>query len=668
MIVAALIGFALAALTCLRRRDDHRTQYLGWVILTATSVLTVVTGCRALSGHAEQVSLPWGAPAPVTLAADHLSGMMLVICFGLAAPLCLAAGASRRPGQQSLPALVAALLGALLLVLTSANLYALLLGWEGLTFTFYLLTNLERHLPGRGAAATRAASFGKISGSALLIGGLLLSTGSGSLDMASWSSVASGPSRDIGYLLLLVGFACKVGLIPMQIWLPPTYTAAPAPARALLAGVAVNAGFYGWLRTLQVLGSPPAWLATTVLLIGGITAILGIAQAAVADNLARLIAWSSVENAGVIAAGFGMGLVGANSGQPRLAAAGLVAATAQIVAHSLGKSLLFCATMAIDDDAGTLDLDELRGIGRRLPAAGIGLTIGALTLAGMPLTAGFASEWLTLQALMQQFRTDSLAFQLGAAFAGSLVALTIGVAGLTFVRVVGLTAYGDAAGTEATPRTDISRVYRTAVGVLCFLCLAVSAAAHWEFAAIARGLSQLVGDSARAANAPGWVIQPVYSGFSALSPGKLWIELPLMCLVVLAVTVLFSGRDLWRVRKAPVWSSGSPGVERQGGYTSFSFANPMRRVLATLLVSADHTAPTEDPVRADSVTEGMVRPLLRQVTVVEIVERYAYAPAWRVLMRAVHQAQRLQSGRLDAYLTYMLLTVVAAISVVTFWY
>lgn len=668
MIAATIIGFGVAALTCLRRRDDHRTQYAGWVILAATSVLAVVTGCLALSGHPEHLSLPWGAPAAIALGADHLSGMMLVICFGIAAPLCLAAGASRRPGRQSLPALVAAMLCALLLVLTARNLFALLMGWEGLTFTFYLLTNLERGLPGRGGAATRAASFGKVSGSALLIGGLLLSTSTGSLDLASWSSAAPGTGRDIGYVLLLAGFACKVGLVPAQIWLPPTYTAAPAPARALLAGVAVNAGFYGWLRTLQVLGSPPVWLATAVLVIGGITAILGIAQAAVADNLGRLIAWSSVENAGVIAAGFGMGLVGTNTGQPRLAAAGLVAATAQIVAHSLGKSLLFCATMAIDDDAGTLDLEQLRGVGRKLPAAGLGLAIGALTLAGMPLTAGFASEWLTLQALMQQFRTDSLAFQLGAAFAGSLVALTIGVAGLTFVRVVGLTAYGDASRTNATPGTDISAVYRAAAGALCFLCLAVSAAAHWEFAVIARGLSGLVGDSARAANAPGWVVQPVYSGFSALSPGKLWIELPLMCVAVLAVSAALSGRDLWQVRKAPVWSSGSPGVERQGGYTSFSFANPMRRVLSTMLLSADNTAPTENPQRADSITEGMVRPLRRQVIVVEIVEKYGYQPLWRGLMRVVHLAQRLQSGRLDAYLAYMLLTVIAAISVVTFWY
>lgn len=668
MIETALAGFVLAALTCLRRRDDARTQYIGWVLLAATSVVAAVTGCLALSGHSHQVSLPWGAPAPITLGADHLSGMMLLICFAIAAPLCLAAGASRRPGRQSLPALVAVLLCALLLVLTARNLFTLLLGWEGLTFSFYLLTNLERGLTGRGDAATRAASFGKVSGSALLIGGLLLATHSGSLDLASWSAVGHGASRNIGYVLLLAGFACKVGLVPTQIWLPVTYTAAPAPARALLAGVAVNAGFYGWLRTLQTLGAPPVWLATAVLVVGGVTAILGIAQAAVADNLGRLIAWSSVENAGVIAAGFGMGLVGANTGQPRLAAAGLVAATAQIVAHSLGKSLLYCATMAIDDDAETLDLDQLRGVGRKLPAAGLGLTIGALTLAGMPLTAGFASEWLTLQALMQQFRTGSLAFQLGAAFAGSLVALTIGVAGLTFVRVVGLTAYGDSSRTDATPRTDISRIYRTAIGVLCFLCLAVSAAAHWELAVIARGLSGLVGDSARAANAPGWVVQPVYSGFSALSPGKLWIELPLMCLAVLAVAAAFSGRGLWQVRRAPVWSSGSPGVERQGGYTSFSFANPMRRVLATMLVSADHTAPVEDPQLADSVTAGMVRPLRRQVTVVEVVERYGYAPVWRQLLRVVHLAQRLQSGRLDAYLAYMLLTVIAAISVVTFWY
>lgn len=668
MTIAAVIVFAVAALSCLWRGRATMPQRIGWLVLAIGSVIAVIAGGTAMAGDAHRVSLPLGAPAAITLSADHLSGMMLVICFAVAAPLCVAASAASRHGRQSLPALIAALFASVLLVLTARNLFALLAGWEGLTFSFYLITHLERSLPGRGDAAARAASFGKFSGSALLVGGLLLSASSGSLDLASWSAVAGSGTRDAAYVLLLLAFAVKVGLLPVQIWLPATYAAAPAPARALLAGVAVNVGFYGWLRTLQLLGAPPDWLATVVLVLGGLTGILGIAQAAVADNLARLVAWSSVENAGVIAAGFGMGLVGACTHQRMLTAAGLVAATAQIVAHSLGKSLLYSATMAIDDDAGTLDLDRLRGVGRRMPVAGFGLTIGALTLAGMPLTVGFASEWLTLQALMQQFRTDSLAFQLGAAVGGSLVALTIGVAGLTFVRVVALTAYGDASRTTVTVRTDRSSAYRAAMFTLCAACLGVSAAAHWEFSFIAAGLRQLVGDTARSANAPGWVVQPVYAGFSALSPGKLWVELPLMCVAVLLVVAAVSGRLLWQVRRASVWSSGSPGVERQGGYTSFSFANPMRRVLATMLLTADRTAPSETPERADSVTEGMVRPLRRQVTVVEIVERYGYAPVWRLLRRAGQLAQRLQSGRLDAYLAYMLIAVVAALSVVTFWY
>lgn len=245
------------------------------------------------------------------------------------------------------------------------------------------------------------------------------------------------------------------------------------------------------------------------------------------------------------------------------------------------------------------------------------------------------------------------------------MALTIGVAGLTFVRVVALTAYGDASRTRATPRTDRSPAYRVAIGALCAACLGVSAAAHWEFSFIAGGLQQMVGDTGKSANAPGWVVQPVYSGFSALSPGKLWVEIPLMCVAVLLLVAAVAGRSVWQVRRAPVWSSGSPGVERQGGYTSFSFANPMRRVLATMLLSADSTAPIETAERADSVTEGMVRPLRREVTV---VERYGYAPLWTRLRRLGRLAQRLQSGRLDAYLAYMLIAVVAAMSVVTFWY
>ncbi len=664
MIAAAILVAGLAALSCLL--PNQRIAWrMAWSLLTLSALFGLGAGVAGLTDRTGELQVLLGAPAAFSLSVDRLSGLFLVICFVPTIPLCLCGFGSARVKRRPLPALVAALVVAVLIVVSARNLFTLLFGWEGVTFAFYLLTNFDRQQPRSGPASLYAASFGKASGAALLIGGLLLTASSHSLELSSWSQVPQGAARDAGYVLLLIGFGIKTGLAPWQIWLPRSYAAASAPARALMAGVAVNVGFYGWWRNLEILGAPPAWLTTTMLVLGGITAIFGIAQAAVSTNLATLVAWSSVENAGVIATGFSMGLLGADIHQPKLMAAGLLAATAQVMAHALGKTLLFSATLAIEDDTGTLEIEDLRGVGRRLPAAGAGLVIGSLTLAGMPFTIGFASEWLTLQSLMQQFRATELEYQLGAVVAGSLVALSVGVAGLTFVRVVGFIAYGDEPPAVGASHTDRSPMFRIGLGALCLACLGVAAAAHWQIQLISVGLHQLVGAQVDAANAPDWAIQPVYSGFSALSPGKLWIVVPVLCGVLVMFTCAVSGRRLFAVRRTAAWGSGSPGADRRSGYTAFAFANPMRRILSTMLMSSDTTTPTAH--RGAIAAEDVVGSLHRQARVIDVVERYAYLPVWALVQSVARAAQRLQSGRLDAYLAYMLIAVLAVISVITFW-
>ena len=184
-------------------------------------------------------------------------------------------------------------------------------------------------------------------------------------------------------------------------------------------------------------------------MLAGLTALLGIAHAAVQPGLQRVIAYSSVENSGLILAGYGVALIGVAVRDARLAAAGLLAGTLQIIAHTAAKSLLFTASAVIAprgtvgvEAPGDDDLDALRGAARRLPWSGTGLAIGSLTLAGLPLTVGFVSEWFLLEALMQQFRIPGLGFRLVLALAGAAVALTAGFAGVTFVRLTGLVVLG----------------------------------------------------------------------------------------------------------------------------------------------------------------------------------------------------------------------------------
>lgn len=663
---AALISWC-AGLRRLAGPHVRSAAALAWICAIASAVVFTVVGALAVAGRGQRLWLgDLAGLGSASLTVDALSGLFLIISFGVAVPVMTAAAATANRSRPRLPAAVATALAAVAVVITADNMFVLLFGWETLTVAFYLLSGYDRGLPGRVGGSALTVVFGKISGAAVLLGALLLSGRTHSFAFTAATVDPRSAGGQAAYALLLLGFGIKVGLVPAHIWMPRGYAAAPGPARAIMAGVAVNVGFYGMWRTLDVLGAPPVWLACAVLVVGGVTAVLGIAHAAVNPDLAALISWSSVENAGVITAGFGVALMGAVAGDPKLIAAGLVAGTAQVMAHALGKSTLFVAAATIERAAGTTDLDRLGGVARRLPWAGTGLVVGSLTLAGLPLTAGFASEWFTLEALMQQFRVSSLALQLSAAVTGACVALTVGIAGVTFVRVVALTAFGPVRLGESPMdrlgvRTDRQWPYRLGLAALVTGCLGAAAFAPLQVRLIGRGLTTIVGDQATGANAEPWVLQPVFAEFSALSPTWLWIVLPAMAMTIGGFARLFAGRNPFRARRVAPWSSASPGVDRGVGYTSFAYANPVRNVLATVLLTTSELTPGAAEPGARAV---MSRGLTYRVQVVDVVERYFYRPLAAAVMLLSRLARRLQSGRLDAYMAYMLIAVLAVLAVV----
>ncbi len=189
------------------------------------------------------------------------------------------------------------------MVLTATDAFTLLFAWESVTLAFYLLAGFRRERPRRPASALITLVFGRVSGACLLAGLLLLASRAHSLALTSLAHVPPGALRSAAEVLLLLGFVIKVGLVPFQVWLPRGYAAATGPTRAIMAGVAVNVGFYGLWRTLALLGPPPAGVTGVLLVLAGLTAVLGIAQAAVQPGLQRVIAYSSVENSGLILAG-----------------------------------------------------------------------------------------------------------------------------------------------------------------------------------------------------------------------------------------------------------------------------------------------------------------------------------------------------------------------------
>jgi len=683
VLAAGLIVLALAAVVDLvagaRWPAWCRVPYL---LGAAGSVCVLVAGAAAVAGRvvAIQSGTVLGSVAAgghhlfasvAGLTADRLSGLFLIIAFGAAAAVSLAfaswAAGPAGPGRRGLGASYALALGSVAVVLTARDAFTLLFGWESLTLAFWLLAGFNRGVPSRRVSALITLAFGRISGASLLAGLLLLVTRSGSLTLAGLAHAPGGPLRATACVLLLAGFAVKVGLVPFQVWLPRGYAAAPGPARAIMAGVSVNVGFYGLWRTLAILGPPPAAVIDILLLLASATALLGIAHAAVQGSLQRVIAYSSVENTGLILAGFGVALVGAATGRRSLMAVGLLAATLQVIAHTAAKSLLFAASSSVQPPGGSDDLDSLRGSVRRTPWAGTGLAVGSLTLAGLPPTAGFVSEWFLLEALMQQFRVPGLADRLVLAVAGAAVALTAGFAGVTFVRVIGMVVLGRPTAKQHGAATDTGRLGRVGIILLAAACLALAAVTPLEIRLIGAGLAPVLpAPAVTAALKSPWVVQPVFAGFSILSPSWLWIVMPSLFAAVAILTWLASGSRLLRVRRVPAWRSATAGVSGHDSYTAFGFANPTRRVLGAVLHTRAGVTRREIGSAGEGEDVAATAPHVEYSSdVIEVTEQYLYRPFQRPFALLVRQAQRLQSGRLDAYLAYMLIALIAALAVLT---
>lgn len=667
LLLAGLCVFAAGAAGALaigQRRAWARTiPYLAGM---AGSACLVTVGVLATLGPADTVRLgrlfDIGASA---LRIDGLAGLFLTLTSGLGVAIssCAVSWAhrsERAPGRGS-GAGYLLLLGSVAVVIVAGDAFSFLFAWETLSISFFVLVGATRARSSQAAASWMTLAIGKLGGAALLLGFLLLAGQAGSFTLSAWGAVSPGALRGAAYALLVLGFGVKVGVVPFQAWMPTGYPAASGPLRAAMAGLAVNAGFYGLWRFFAILGRPPLALVVAVLALGAVTALLGAVFAAAQSNLNRVIAYSSVENGGLILVGYGVALTGATIGRPALVAVGLLAATLQTLAHAVAKSALFVTAGYAESELGTADLEQVGGFGRTHRWSGFAFGSGALTLAGLPPTIGFVSEWFLLEALLQQFRLHQLPLRLAMAGAGALVALTAGVAALVFVRLLGLTVLGPSrpGGSPARASTEPDLTRRAGLLSLALGCWGLALAAPSVIRFVARGLGPVVAPqvTSGALSSP-WVLQPVFSSFSILSPTWLYVVGAVgLAAVGLGSLALSRGR-LLRVRRVPAWRSAGGGVSGPDHYSPFAYANVLRHVLSNVLGTQQTLEVIEEARTPGHSAHAHVE---HRVVLTEPVESYLYRPVSRAFLRVATWVTRLQSGRLDAYVAYMLVVLIAVL-------
>jgi hydrogenase-4 component B len=628
---------------------------LGALASLAGAALAVPVGGGAALGHPATVSLgSWLGFGDAALRIDGIAGVFL----GLVGITGAAVGLryAERPASRGVTSLHALVLLSVAVVIGADQAFVFLLAWEGLAVAVYLTASADRRRPGTLLAGYLTGGLNKISGAALLAAFALLHGRTGSFRFSDWHAQAAhlaGHTRSIVFLLLLIGFASKIGVPPLQAGLPAGYEAAPGPAAASLS-VALVAGFYGlWRLVFETIGPAQLWWGEVVLVVGALTALVGILYAIADDDLLRFLGFSSVEHTGVTLLGFGAALIGQATGHAQLAAVGLLAATLHLTAHALAKTLALLAAERIGRAAGTTRMRPLGDVGRDLPRTSAALALATVTLAALPPFGGFVSEWFTLESLIQGFRIDDTLAQLLMALAAAALALTAGLGLLAFAKLFGSVVLGRA----RTPRERIGEPRDPGAGlVLLGACAALlGVAAPWEIRLLGRALTGAVGfNPASHAISHPLVLGPVYGDFSVLAPT--WLAL---VLAAFATTTALAVRLLRRapVRRAAPWVSGTALDARLVQYTPAGYSNPIRVVLRPLYAFRRSVRPVAQPTPGEPT-------LVLETQVVPMIEAHVYRPLTALMLGVTAQVRRFQSGRLGTYLAYVLVTLIVIVALI----
>ncbi|HEY7622227.1 MAG TPA: proton-conducting transporter membrane subunit [Solirubrobacteraceae bacterium] len=580
---------------------------------------------------------------------DRLGGLFLLLLGAAGAPLLAATTGGSAERAARLPAALRPLLVlAVVSVFLFDNVFLFLVAWEVSVLLIFALVGVRFRAPSASRAAALTLTLGKLGGAAVFTGLLLLGARAGTFSFAGLAIEGPGLSstvRGVCFVLLFVGFGVKAAIVPVQTWLPGAYGETNSESAGVLAAVALNLAFYGMLRTwFGFLGVPAVWWAVVALVVGAITALLGILGGILQRRLRTFVAYSSIENSGLIVAAMGIALMGAAHHETGLVGLGLVAATFQIAAHTIAKAGLFTAVAAVERSADTSDMDRLGGLYRALPWAAFGALFGAAALAALPPFSGFASEWLIFEGLMQGFRVPGTGAHVAMALTGASLALTAGLAALAFVRALGMTFLG-------MPRADIvpqpePRVRKAALAALGLGSLALGVAAPWVVEILEQGTADIGGTAAFGRIAqPDWLVEPGYPGFASISP------------TVLAITLLGFAAGFWVLRAllrarvdtrvVPVWASGVIAHGSREQYTAGGYAN-MARVIFNVVYR----------VHPQLQAHGDER-FPERLTVVRDEPRifdpgWLYRPITRPLLWVADRLRYVQAGYLALYLLYLL--------------
>jgi hydrogenase-4 component B len=656
-LAVSLLLLAVVSVGFARFRSGSSIVYAAACVVSALAALSSMVALAR--GMPLQATLPLGLPGTgMRLELDALSAVFsIIVNLGVALASLYAVGYARsdpNPGRV-LPFYCLFLLG-MNLVLVADDAFTFLLSWEFMSLSSWALV-VSRHEEKKNRDAgflyLLMASFGTLS--LLFAFGLLAGETGGYAFDAMRERGLSPLLASLAFLLVLIGAGSKAGLAPLHVWLPPAHSAAPSHVSALMSGVMTKVAVYGFIRiAFDLLGEPVWWWGTLVLLLGGVTAVLGALFALMQDDLKRLLAYSSVENIGIVFIGLGLALAFEANGMKLAAAIAATAAIFHCFNHALFKSLLFFGAGAVQHATTTRDLNQLGGLIHRMPATAIAFLVGSVAIASLPPLNGFVSEWLTLQAILLSPEVSDWGLKFAIPAVGVLLALSGALAGAVFVKAFGVAFLGRPRSPAAVNAHETDKFSLAAMGAAATLCVLAGALPGYFVDGFASAVTLMTGTRMPDQSALPWFsLVPVAAERSSYSGLLLLVFLLFAAYGAVIVIHQFVSNA---IRRAPPWDCGYPDARPQTQYTASSFAQPVRRVYGALLLRSKDFVFMPPP--------GDIRAATFRVEMRDLIWEKLYLPVSGGVFRI---GQKLQFQSIRRYLALVLGALVLLLTVLAIW-
>lgn len=659
LLLGAILSYALQA-------KPRLSIAVGFTLANMASLFGIILGpSLLLAKRSLEVNLPWSLfGINLQFAIDPLAAFFITIIstLSLAVSVYSYGYVSAYVGKHNVGVLGAFynlfILSMLALVSSSSSIMFLFF-WETMSLVSYFLVIFEHQ-----SANVRRAGFiyivmTHIGTAFIAIAFLLIYKATGTFSLAGGLAHSIPPNfKTAVFILITVGFGTKAGIVPLHIWLPKAHPAAPSNVSALMSGVMLKTAIYGFVRiAIDVLGAGPIWWGVLVLIIGTVSALLGVMYALMEHDIKRLLAYHSVENIGIILMGIGVALIFTSYGYYDLAMIALTAGLFHTFNHAVFKGLLFLGAGAVHFSTHTKNIEKMGGLLKRMPWTGFFFLIGSISISAIPPFNGFVSEWFTYQSLLElASRKVGIALTIMGPVFGAALALTGALAAACFVKAFGIQFLALPRSINSEKAKEVPRSMLIGMGFLASLCLIFGVMPFLVIRLLSPVTFSLIGvETIPILGGYRWLSmfsslgQGLSLGSTSLSP--LIVLLVLLLGILLAYMMIFRNGKRGGVRISETWNCGmmlTPKME----YTATSFSQPIRRIFRTIF------QPTKE-INKEYVHKPYFTSRVKYTGEIKpIFEDILYRPQFKYFLKLANKVRVLQSGSIQLYLGYMFVALI----------